>query len=347
MADKVDAAEICILFQGPRLDEAADDAPNGITKACIARARKLFPAAEIVFSTWRGTAVADLTVDKVVFSEDPGGHPFNHNDAFLLNNTNRMLRTVKAGLTTSKEYVLKLRSDLYLYDKNFLRYFDRYDKFYIPLRVFRKKVLLFSLWTRAFHLTDSGRQPCAFHVSDWAQFGLTEDVKLLWDVPEVQEPEFSQWFATRNRFTREIEPWRTWKYPPEQLLGVKAFERLGLPVIDHSSDTSFSAEIVSRWFFATNFVVLDQLKWRMVSLRIPFVQPFLPFQIYRGLYTFEIWLRDYSSVTAGVFPSGKRGDFRHNPLDPVRMCRRLGTVFGLNEVSGSRAFRRILRSVAK
>jgi len=343
----LDFREISICFQGPRDDEITEDAPEGITKACIARARLLFPKSTILFSTWIGTTVDDLPIDDVVFCHDPGGHPFNHNNADNLNNTVRMLRTTQAALRMVKsKFTLKLRSDLFMYDRGFLRYFDKYNRFFSPMRVFEKRLLVFSLWTRAFHATFPAPYMQPFHVSDWAQFGLTTDMATLWMIEEPAEPEFSTWFATRARLRREMEPERTWRYPPEQLLGIAAFEKTGLPAPLDGSDTRFAAKEASRAFLATNFVVLDQLRWRMISLKLPFFQPFLPFFIYRGLYTFDIWRRDYEALSAGILPGGKGGAFRHKHTDVHRLLRTFGELLGLNEVSASRYYRRIVMRLA-
>ena len=343
-----DFNDISICFQGPRDNEITEEAPEGITKGCMARARLLFPQSTIMFSTWMGTSVEDLPIDDVVFCKDPGGHPFNHNDGVSLNNTVRMLRTTRSAIEQVRtKFTLKLRSDLFMYDRNFLGFFDKYNSFFAPLRVFEKRVLVFSLWTRAFHAILPGPQLQPFHVSDWAQFGLTTDLAALWSAEEPAEPEFSTWFATRPRLRKEMEPERTWRYPPEQLLGISALERTGLPGPLDGSDTRFGAMAASRAFLATNFVALDQFRWRMISLKLPFFQPFLPFFIYRGLYTFDIWHRDYQALSTGILPTGKRGAFRHKRTDINRMARNIGGILGLNEVSASRYYRRIAMRLAR
>jgi hypothetical protein len=336
-------SSVSVVIQGPREHDPLHPTVD-ITRACIERVRVVFPDSHIIYSTWEGVATDDLPIDEAVVCPDPGGFAFVRNDGRMLNNSLRLIRSTQAGLARVRTpYVLKLRSDLFLYDRGFLRYFDRFNEFYAPLRIFNKRILVFSLWTRAFHATPVGPHHRPFHVSDWAHFGTIEDMKLLWGLPEPSEPEFSHWHAQRQTFGLNIEPDRSWRIPPEQLLGGHLAAALGLYAPQYSNDCSFESVMASRWLIATNFVVLDQLRWRMVSLKLAFFQPALPFGEYRGLYTFDNWRRDYEAIHRGGLSGGPGPQFKHLISDPHRILRRFLKLLRLNEVDASRLYRKFLK----
>lgn len=111
--------DISVVIQG---------AVGTATQKCLTSVRRFLPEAEIVLSTWAGADTDALDFDILVQSQDPGGirHDFAiQNVKNSSNNFNRQLLSTNAGLAkATRQYALKLRSDLMLQGTGFLTYWD-------------------------------------------------------------------------------------------------------------------------------------------------------------------------------------------------------------------------------
>lgn len=173
----ISSDQISVVVQGP-IHGTKDDSENDkITKRCCHRIRELLPEAEIIISTWNGSNVDEIEKDIVVFNEDPGGIIMRMHGVDRMNNTNRMLVSTYNGISkASRKYTIKLRSDMWLENLNFIDKFGKY-----PIRehnsLFKERIIVLSS-TCPFR----GSQ-ILFALEDWFDFGLTEDIKKLWNVP--------------------------------------------------------------------------------------------------------------------------------------------------------------------
>ncbi|MDR2338107.1 MAG: WavE lipopolysaccharide synthesis family protein [Deltaproteobacteria bacterium] len=143
----ISSKDISVVVQG------ASDAE--LTPRVIASVRKFLPDAEIILSTWTKT---DIDCDKLVISRDPGKIDIN-----LLGNTNRQILGRRNGLKrVSRKYALILRSDNEIINLNFVRDFDG-------------RIVA--------HSAGPIRAKWLYHLCDWNFFGLTDDLRNLYDIP--------------------------------------------------------------------------------------------------------------------------------------------------------------------
>jgi hypothetical protein len=296
-SNMINNSDISVIIQGPILNQTLRFSRTGITKLAIDSVRRQLPGATLILSTWAGSKVDDLPVDDVVLSADPGAIDFYRPSARpvnWLNNGNRLISSTQAGLErVNTQYTLKLRSDLWLGADHFKQWMHRFEQFDPSYRVVDARILAFAIYSLKYEIGDNHRQYRPFHVSDWAYFGLSTDLRQLFACPLMQEPQTSRWFEHQPKPEMDIWPERLWRYSPEQYITANFAERnLGLH-LDHACDTSGSLLEDSKRFIANNFVILDQSQWRLFSLKLMTLQSLLPDCFYRGLYHHKVWLKDY------------------------------------------------------
>lgn len=175
----IDSSEISVVVQGAISDK--------FTKRVLVSIRKYLPKSEIILSTWKGSDVSNLDYDILVENEDPG--------AILLfpqwkqyHNLNRQIVSTKNGIArASKKYILKIRTDIVLKNRDFLQYFKKYSKRCEKLKILSERVLICENYVRK-------PDVLPFHISDWVFFGLKDDVKNIWDIPIAPEPQTTKYF---------------------------------------------------------------------------------------------------------------------------------------------------------
>jgi hypothetical protein len=199
--------DISVVIQGPLLL----DRTEGVAR-CLESVHAVLPGAEVIVSTWEGEDVGSIRAPaRLVQSRDPGsfavraGHPYN---------LNRLQRSTLAGLQfASRQYCLKLRSDLAVADRRFLVAARRRPDSY-----FRRPMTLSNLYIR-----DPEIFPLLFHVSDTVQFGLTADLLSFWDGGPFLESEVLFPQAGHLRFGRI-------RLHPEQAYTLRWLNRNGMNI---------------------------------------------------------------------------------------------------------------------
>jgi hypothetical protein len=217
------------------------------------------PAAEIILSTWKNSAVSGLPYDHLVLNDDPGAITINDTDrSKTLNNLNRQLVSTRNGLAcATRHYAVKLRSDCFLAKPLDFAVLDTHRR-HQGWSVLEKPVLTLNICTR-----HPLRRPVLFHVSDLFHLGLRSDLQYLWSAPLVAEP----------AFTRSIDPQRRpavnaytegdflFRCAPEQYLG-EFLARGKFPTIflRHHSDGSTGSLL--RWLrlLSNNFILQTPLE---------------------------------------------------------------------------------------
>lgn len=253
------ARDVSVVIQGP---VAAYDP---VLNRSLAALRRHLPGAEIVLSTYatEDRAVRNylmlLDVDALILSEDPGA--ISHNPLGpVFSNVNRMIRTSAAGIArATRPYVLRLRSDAVVTGTRFLEMAGRFPRHDLASRLFAERIVVSSVFTRRAY---NERQPAAFHVSDWFQFGRREDVAYLFDIPYAEEPAYSTHFVRR---WRHIDPAArpyafgsmNLRYPPESYVVLAcARKRFAIPHEDWHDDTADARDWSNR-IIMSNFLPLD------------------------------------------------------------------------------------------
>lgn len=172
------ASDVSVVVQGPVVRDTGPDKNTNPTAAVLKSVRSALPGAEVILSTWVGSDLTGLHADRVVLSDDPG--PAAH---FIkpAQNVNRQIVSSANGLrVATRKYSVKLRSDTLIEEPNFLAYLDAFPDRDEQVSLYRGKIVASALGT-----TDPRTiTPYSFfHLSDFFFFGLTEDVRTMFDIP--------------------------------------------------------------------------------------------------------------------------------------------------------------------
>ena len=281
----INSKDISVVVQG-----AVDPI---LTPQCLTSIRKHLPQAEIILSTWEDEIVSGLSYDKVILSQAPASVIVQKSPHIISNNTNRMIYGVQQGLTlATRPYTLKIRTDIILQDADFLRYWDMYPKRQDKFQLFEHRVLNYYLFAPQFNHRLGHRIPTLFHPSDWMFFGLTQDVKRLFDIPLQPDPEYALWWANHPKPSQQIDPWPgvVFRFSPEQYLFYQAL-RQKFPEItfDNYFDITREKEQTSRLIMANNFVILDYRQWHIKMKKYQHRLGTIP----RGQTSHVHWQQDY------------------------------------------------------
>lgn len=295
--DIIDSSEISVVIQGPVFSQSLPQAPYGITREVIKALRKHLPQATLILSTWKGQATEGLDADTILALDDPGTFRFYTENAIadnFFNNGNRLIYSSQQGLSKVKtKYTLKIRSDLLMFHPLFSGYYYKFLEFDPNWKIFTNRILAFPIYSLKYEKLNNMKQFRPFHISDWAYFGLTEDLKTLFSCPLMEEPATSQWFASHHKPYNDIWPDRLWRYSPEQYIVSNLAQRFFNIHLKHGSQDNKEILEASEKLIANNFLIIDQHQWGLWSLKLKVYQNELIPIVQEGLYTHKVWLQDY------------------------------------------------------
>ena len=202
------------------------------------------------------TALARLrrSCDKIVLSEGALPLPPIKFDA-KTNNVNLQIVAAQAGTErASGEYILRVRSDLVFLTRDFLSsYVENYD---LPRRsrcAFRQRVMISPYFT----LNPFTMERLPFHYSDWFHFGLSVDVRAIWDVPEMSFADSAHYSVyDHDKSSNHLERRFRVRIAVEQFINFHSLSRK-LPglTLGHHNDDSSSEE--SMHILLNDFIVGD------------------------------------------------------------------------------------------
>lgn len=246
---------ISVVVQGPVHGRNVDNSGSHSTFSVIESLRKWMPNSEIILSTWAGADCTKLTPDVLVTSEDPGAVTLNDTTlAAQTNNLNRMIvSTVKGLERCTRPFVLKMRTDcLVVGVPPFDAIFE--DQRISRWKLFESKVIVLNTFTR-----HPLKRPVLFHLSDLVHFGRINDVKRLWCIDLVKEPNFTRSIECirRPRFNAYPEFDYLFRCAPEQYLA-ESLSKQFIPGVNlaHHSDGRTSWLIAWLHILAANFVIM-------------------------------------------------------------------------------------------
>ena len=293
MQNKINSNEISVIVQGP--------VSKTETLKCLKSVRRHLPEAEIILSTWKGSDISsfDGLYNILVENEDPGAFKFScfHNKQ---NNINRMIVSTKEGLKRAKRtYCLKIRSDMFLKGKNFLKEYFLHEKRCEKFKLFSHRIIAYPYFSVKFHQKNRLKVYEPFHISDWCYFGLTEDLVKLYDIDTVKEPDFSEYFIhnnTGNHIENDLFPDTKWQFPPEQYTILSCIKKYFSEIkMCHRLDITKENIEQSELFIINNFKFLDSDMWQIYNMKTCYSKFKLNFDILTqlGLYSYSAFLIDY------------------------------------------------------
>jgi hypothetical protein len=239
--------DITVVFQG-----AVIPGPQG-TAALIRRTRETLPNSRHILSTWAGSNLADVDVDRVVLSKDPGGLPGIkcRDGAGESNNINRQLLSTQRGLSgVATPFAIKIRTDCCLEHTGFLRTFQRFS----PVTKAPSRIVVSSLFT----IDPAMFEQMPYHISDWFQFGDTTALRTYWSSPfmSTDDATFYERHAHASHSTFMDRRFRS-RLAVEQFLAVHYARQCGYEVPRYHNDCREAVLQGHRRFLARHFLVLD------------------------------------------------------------------------------------------
>ena len=266
------------------------------TSLCLKSVRKYLPEAQIILSTWKGSDVSqyDGLYDELVLSDDPGAVIFDIKDK-KTNSLNRILVSSRNGIEkTERPYVLRIRTDLVLKNDNLLRLYDNFKVRNKEKSLFKQRIFAYDIFSLKFNVCKNKTQSLLFHISDWCYFGLQEDIKELFNVAEVKEPEFSEYFKTHQKLSDDIYISRMWKMSPEQYFtysnALKVFKNLKF---ENYLDVNAENIKISEDFIINNFRIFAPEEWGIYSLKKQYKRTNMEARNLFSYYSYLTQKKDY------------------------------------------------------
>lgn len=292
VTNNIKSEEISVVVQGPIHKKR--------TKKCLQSIRKNLQNAEIILSTWEDSNVDGLDYDVLVLNKDVGGvlqSKFKNKKQFC--NLNRMILSTNEGLKKAdRKYVLKLRTDAYINNTNFLNMFGTFKRRCDKYKLFNERILTSTLFSKyATNNQENKRTEIAFHVSDWWFFGLTNDVrKLLLSSELVDEPYFSNYFTYPENYNKKsVYAKFDWRFAPEQFIGYSCFSKYFDDIrMEDCSNISEEINKKSQICLANNFIFLEYKQSGISNLKYTYskYESFCGNQ-YLDLYSFYLFEHEY------------------------------------------------------
>lgn len=253
----IDTKDISVVIQG-----AVD---KKITPQCIKKIQKSLPESKIILSTWEGTNTDGIYYDVIVFSKDPGGKK----DGLKIDNVNRQITSTKAGLEkVETNYTLKIRSDLELKNSSFLSYWDSYPSRNPDFMFFKHRIIVSELFCKRC-LDEKSLIPTPFHLSDWFQFGLTEDIKKLWNIPLVNYDDY--WECADVLELKLKGTWDSNVYSPESYIFYNSLKKQYKDLV-YTGTADYNCENISfsEKIFLSNLIIKSPQKLGFVINKLPY-----------------------------------------------------------------------------
>jgi len=239
--------DISVVIQGPVQNYKGRNQEEGSTSRCLLSIRQHLPGATIILSTWEDQDLSGLDFDQLVVSEDPG----SNDDGFCPQNYNRQILSTKAGLKQVKtHYAMKMRGDNFLTGDEFKYVQQRYKAADKTDQIFKEKVVINSNLFRRF----SRCQEVILFPSDFFYFGLTTDLKKIWDQPFFLDQPDADYFISRKQDFSHLSPLEA-----EQVYCVLWMRTLTdkSPMMAHRFDHTKQAIVFWHRFVASNLIVFE------------------------------------------------------------------------------------------
>lgn len=256
--DKIQDNEITFVVQGAINKQW--------TKKCLTSIRKLFPLSFIILSTWENSDTLDIEYlcDKILYNRDPKGIPFSKVHSTEFNLDRQIISSLNGLKEVTTKYSMKLRSDMIIKNRNFLKYFNLFKEYDSNYKLFEKRIVSFAGYSP---YTSNNKHSWNFCIHDFAYFGLTNDLLNLWNIPLMTNEEKYYWelhkYPKKNNsnaeFINESIDWgMSYKFHAEQYITIKNIQKIPNISFEFQNMYDFkdnNIEIFNK-FLANNFIPL-------------------------------------------------------------------------------------------
>lgn len=281
--EKINSKMISVVIQGLIVGNDEKEYNKQFTKRCIDSVRKYLPEAQIILSTWERCDVSDLNYDVLVKGDEPKDiYMLSDSGSLKLMTVNNQIISTQNGLRmVDRKYTLKIRSDMLISGLGFIKYFIKYNK-NIDSDILIKKVVTLPTYNPR-KTVNFLFDPC-----DWLFFGLTDDIKNIFEIPLMREESLKgenvdDHFLVRNNLEAEQYIWTNF---------LSKYKKISLPSLNY-----FSRELMclSEESYAKNLIMVPANKANVQCLKMPRAgygaRPWLS----QGLYTFSDYKRMYNT----------------------------------------------------
>ncbi|MCI8285824.1 MAG: hypothetical protein HFE90_11335 [Firmicutes bacterium] len=222
------------------------------TKDTILSIRKILPNAEVILSTWEGSKVDELDYDIVVFSKDPGSNGlirrYPHKQ---IHNVNReIISTFEGTKRATRQYCMKLRSDMEIVSEDFLKCYNQYSQYITSNSFFSRRIMVEGLATS---------ESLCFSISDWWYLGRTNDLKNLFDIPLADIEDIPYFEREENKNEKPFMENIICRYTPKQyLIYVFLKKNLKIPFqMDNVFDNNQLCQDLYNKFISENLICME------------------------------------------------------------------------------------------
>lgn len=155
------------------------------------------------------------------------------------------------------------------------------------LKIFKERIIVNSYFTR-----NPSNRKFMFHPSDWVSFGLTEDIKKLWNIPLAPEPQTQQWFKDRPKPPNDFKPDWLYRYTNEQYIWSSFLKKYVDLKFESYLDITDENVFLSELSFANNLIVLDYgrrfpIKFEKFNPEIYGIDDIIDYKKWKKLYNRE------------------------------------------------------------
>lgn len=288
----IDSSDISVIIQGKIAGD--NRGTNSITKDVCMSVRKYLPNAEIIISTWEDEDCDDLEYDRIIYSQDIEA---NHiyiigSDKPVLFTVNHQIVTTSRGLeVASRKYALKIRSDLGITGTGFIEYFEKYqdistDTESSSWRIFHKRIVTLPTY-------NPHKRVCVpFNICDWAYFGLTEDIRFLFEIPLVDT------YMLKCREPNDY-PHAEDNFGAEQEIWLRCIRKKRNVDIDCAIDRRDRVIRDSEIALANNFITISAKRYNVIGFKYGKTSYAANPASSDGFYTFADWQKLYNRYGGG------------------------------------------------
>ncbi len=278
----INPKDISVIIRGLIVGSNDTDKNKQFTKRSLASVRKYLPGAQIIVSTWKGQETSGLDCDVLIESEEPGVIDMisRTNTLFKVSTNNQIVSTQKGLEKADRKYCIIMRTDIVLSGAGFMKYFEKFNRAPSCGFVEKKVVVLPTFNGRK-------RRDVLFGPADWFFFGLTKDIKNIFDIPlmdtaKLAGPKINDHYVIGNNFNCESYIWTNF---------LKKYQDFYFPNRNYFSEEALA---LSEKSYAQNLIMLPAKKATIGCLKFPHIEYAAEPWSSQDLYTFNEYKKMYN-----------------------------------------------------
>ena len=265
---------------------------------------KNFNGSNLFLSTWsdKNLKTIDFIFDKVIVTKDPGASLVSQNPPIKHALTRHIVSTVEGLKHVKSKYCLITRDDLVI-NKNFTKKYINYSKYIEGENIYTKQPILAiaegtkkeNFFGRKFLRKHIWMNDFLFHTCDFLYFGLTSDLKNLFNcsIP-IDDPDFGEYFEVNKNFIKDRRSFVGHNLPYHQKYISETYpiikflnKKINMPM-SHSWQRDKNLEEISEKWHSNNIILINMKSNRISWNKNDYIAPF-PASVL-GRYSEYKWL---------------------------------------------------------